>query len=248
MRSLKFVVVFSWLVLVVCASLPVQADGALQGYVREEDGKQSTAPSSSDDGKEAGNDIVSGSGGMPGSAPSHRRRVARKSPLSPVGKDPSNVVDLNDFKLENSGKPAADSESGRALLPTKLFDLGVDSNSRELVLAWEKWHKQLSGAIYYRTMKRLSGNNVSGSARLSIHVTKTGMISSDVLEQDGSPLVCQAYSDAVSSLNGNPGLTFPTGSQRDEVTFDYAFQRSPYLDHSGYDWKKDDFEKVRTGD
>jgi hypothetical protein len=49
---------------------------------------------------------------------------------------------------------------------------------------------------------------------------------------------------AISSLNGNPGLTFPAKSQRNSVSFEADYVAGANV-QPGYSWVKNDYEKVR---
>ena len=242
MKKIRSVVLGLLFLSLIGARYAAFADDTLQGYIKRDDAANTQQPGPTGD-RSAGNGSSAGGAGItPGSAP-HHRRVARLGAHTEKTDDQTNVADLNDFRLD-AASSSDGAESGRSLIPRKIFDLGVDANSKELVLAWEKWHKQISGSLYYRTWRRLAGASTSGSATLDIEVTKSGQLTANVIDQSGSPLVEQAYLDAANSLNGNPGLAFPTGSQRDAVSFTYTYKLSPFV-HPGYDWKKNDFETIR---
>lgn len=125
--------------------------------------------------------------------------------------------------------------------PPKKFDLGAEAGSKELVLAWERWHKQLSEAIYSRWSSRA---REAGQASVRVEVTKNRTIRATILTSTGSEDFNEVLMDSISGLNGNPGLTFPTKSRRDRVAFeaDYIAARNV---RPGYSWVKNDYERVR---
>src|SRR5262249_17873848 len=66
----------------------------------------------------------------------------------------------------------------------KNFDIGAERGSKEMVLAWERWHKQLSGAIYSRWQQLAEDR---GRATIRVTVTKDRQIRAQVLNMDGGP-------------------------------------------------------------
>jgi hypothetical protein len=142
----------------------------------------------------------------------------RNSPLS------SGVVDTNAFAQ-----------------PPKNFDIGTERGSKELVLAWEKWHHQLSQAIYER-WQRVAQEQ--GKATIKVTVTRDRHIVAQVLSCHSSDEFQGEILAAISSLNLNPGLTFPSESQRQQVSFEADYIAGTNI-RPGYSWKKDDYEKVK---
>jgi hypothetical protein len=101
--------------------------------------------------------------------------------------------------------------------PPNKFDIGADRGSREIMLAWERWHHQLSQAIY----ERWSARAVSpGQATLRITVTKNHQLLPTVISCRGGPGFEESLMDAINSLQNNPGLAFPSQSLRQEVSFE----------------------------
>lgn len=121
------------------------------------------------------------------------------------------------------------------------FDLGADRNSRELTLAWERWHKQFSKAIY-DTWSAMADE--PGKSTLKVIVNRNKQISIVIVDSDASPRFNRQLRKAILSLNGNPGLSFPTKSKRQSVSFeaDYIAARNVV---PGYSWVKDDYETIR---
>lgn len=123
----------------------------------------------------------------------------------------------------------------------KNFDIGAERGSKEMVLAWERWHRQLSGAIYER-WQRVAQD--AGRATLRVTVTKDHRIFAQVVRCDGGPAFEDQIMSAISSLNGNPGLTFPAKSERNQVSFEADYIAASNI-RPGYSWVKNDYEKVR---
>ncbi len=142
--------------------------------------------------------------------------TAKASPLN-------GVVDDNDFAK-----------------PPKNFDIGAERNSREMVLAWERWHKQLSQAIYER-WQRIARD--PGKATIRVTVTRDHHITAQVINFKGAPQFESTILDAIASLDGNPGLTFPSESQRQEVHFDADYIAAADV-QPGFSWVKNDYEKI----
>ena len=142
------------------------------------------------------------------------------------GKDPlSGVLNDNDFQ-------------GQA---PKFDDLGEEGKSREMLLAWERWHKQLSAAIYHRWSELAS---TPGQATVSITVTRDHQISARIINSNGGPDFNSGLMESIVGLNGNPGLTFPSGSQRTIVTYQADYIAGHNI-QPGYTWVKNDYERVR---
>ncbi len=121
------------------------------------------------------------------------------------------------------------------------FDIGADRNSRELTLAWEQWHKQLSKAIYDTWSATV---NERGRATLRVSVDKGKQISIAILNSNGGPRFTGSLLAAIESLEGNAGLTFPSGSQRQVVSFEADYIADTDV-QPGYSWVRNDIEKVR---
>lgn len=186
--------------------------------------------------------------GTPGKTERHPRRIRKVEPRpdeDSKGGDNS-IVKIDDFIGQPQKAKRGEVHSISAEMnPSGIFDLGADANSKELVLAWERWHKQFCGTIYNRTCRRTANfPGMSGSATCRITVMRNQDVDVQLLNTNGSPQIAQCYVDAVRSLIGNPGLTFPEKSCREYVTFEYSFIRSPFV-RPGYDWKHNDYETVQ---
>lgn len=121
------------------------------------------------------------------------------------------------------------------------FDIGAEANSRVLTLAWEAWHKQLSKEIYSRWQDVVF---IRGRASMRVIVTKDKHVIAQILEPSGNARYDQALLDVVHSLEGNPGLSFPSGSQRQQVSFDADYIADSNV-RGGYSWNKGDYEQVQ---
>jgi outer membrane biosynthesis protein TonB len=121
------------------------------------------------------------------------------------------------------------------------FDIGAERGSKEMTLAWERWHKQLSQAIYTRWQNMAQD---PGRATVRISVTKDRTIRAQILRSTGGPMFDQVVLMAIESINGNPGLTFPAKSQRQHVSFEADYIAASNVT-PGFSWVKNDYEKVR---
>lgn len=128
-------------------------------------------------------------------------------------------------------------------IPNSKFDLGAERGSKELTLAWEAWHKQLSAAVY-KTWSDIA--SVPGEATLRITVTKDRQITPVLVRSSGNFEFDQGLLTAVNSLNGNPGLSFPSQSLRQQVSLEADYVASTNI-QPGYSWVKNDYEHIKQG-
>ncbi len=126
-------------------------------------------------------------------------------------------------------------------IPNSKFDLGADRNSRELTLAWEAWHHQVSAEVYRRWSEVAC---VPGSATLRLTVTRNRTITPVLIRPSGNPMFDRQLIETIMSLSGNPGLTFPSKSERTSVTFEADYVAATDI-QPGYSWVKNDYEHVR---
>jgi hypothetical protein len=156
-----------------------------------------------------------------------------------------NPADFIDSMKSSGPRLKANIENNAPLMtPSGPFDIGDDRNSELLRVAWELWHKQVSHELWVRTRRRTEISGLEGSARATITVYRDHRILSQITEADGSPFIAQAYSQAIASLHANDGLEFPSGSQRESVSFSYKFIQARNI-IPGYDWKHGDVENIR---
>jgi len=172
-------------------------------------------------------------------------RIARTATQGPLN---GGLVDVGAFSPlkggaeDNGGKLGIIQPAQFGKIPNSKFDLGADRNSQELVLAWEKWHHQFSEAVYTRWSEIAS---TPGRATLKITVSRNKIIQAEVVRSSGSPRFDRELIQSIYSLNNNPGLTFPTKSQRDHVTMEADYIADTNVE-PGYSWVKNDYEKVHN--
>jgi len=142
---------------------------------------------------------------------------------------------VDDGQLKSSAVQSDDF----ARLP-KGFDIGADKGSRELVLAWEKWHKQLAAAIYNVWNQRA---NSPGRAVMKITVWRNREIRAEFMNCTGDSAFRRSITTVFDDINGNPGLTFPAKSERQQVSFEAEYIAGTNV-NPGYSWLKGDYEKI----
>jgi hypothetical protein len=225
----------SALVALICSCTALAAPAkVLQGNVEDDDMKLSR-PST-----ESGNANDNNDGSL---------RIQRPMPAPPVsGGRLAGLVDTGAFSKPLQGN--ADKNDGRlgllqpgqfGTIPANKFDLGADRGSRELVLAWERWHHQLSQQIYDRWSEVAT---VPGEATLRITVTRFHHLTIQVVRSSGIPAFDRVLLSVIQALDGNPGLNFPAKSERQQVTFEADYVAGTDI-QPGYSWVKNDYEKVR---
>jgi hypothetical protein len=147
---------------------------------------------------------------------------------------------LSGSATDNGGRLGLVQPATFGSIPNNKFDLGSERGDRQLVLAWETWHHQISAAIYHRWGETA---DIPGRAALRITVTRDRRLSIEVTRPSGNPAFDRTLREAIMSLDGNPGLTFPTASQRNVVSFEADYVASTNI-QPGYSWVKNDYEKV----
>ncbi|MBX9571348.1 MAG: hypothetical protein K2X77_20805 [Candidatus Obscuribacterales bacterium] len=178
--------------------------------------------------------------------PAEPTRIQRGIPAQ-AQPDNSSPVDSNAFAEPLQGRAdTANLKSGAvqsedfARLP-KGFDIGADKGSKELVLAWEKWHKQLAGAIYQIWNGRA---NAPGRAVLRVTVYRNRTIIPEIITCSPNPDFRRSIMSVFADINGNPGLTFPAKSERDKVSFEAEYIAGSNVD-PGFSWLKGDVERIK---
>lgn len=224
MRSLTKVNIFAiWLVAltVLSAVLPVSAE-VLRGGVQEEDLRIRSAGRPMQGQTDKALRINRAPQALAGSAVDSTAfaapMTARSGPMS------AGVVDTNEFAKG-----------------PKNFDIGAERQSKEMVLAWERWHKQLSEAIYTRWQSLARD---PGRATIRVTVSKNRRITAQIMRSDGGPRFDATVMEAIASIDGNPGLNFPAKSLRNQVSFEADYIAASDVT-PGYSWVKNDYERVR---
>jgi hypothetical protein len=219
------------LVATVVSALPLKAE-VLQGNIT----KSGTMTRLS---RPAGNEGPAMDGGPPLAPP----RLSRPDTNYRAS---TGLVDTSAFKPNLSGAAREDDtrlgivKNDDFQLP-RGFDLGAERNSKELTLAWEKWHKQFSQAIYERWSAIA---DEPGRATVRVSVDRNRQIQIAFLNSSGSGRFDRKLRSVIESLNGNAGLTFPSKSQRPNVSFEADYIAAHNVT-PGYSWVKNDYEKVR---
>jgi hypothetical protein len=144
-------------------------------------------------------------------------------------------------KADQQGPQKGLVESSEFANLPKGFDIGAERNSREMVLAWERWHKQFAGAVYSLWNRRAK---TPGRALVRITVYKNRILDAEILSMRGGPEYRRTIMSVFRDINGNPGLTFPAKSLRDKVSFEAQYIADTDVD-PGYSWLKGDVEKIR---
>lgn len=178
-----------------------------------------------------------------GTGQSDSFRLAR-----PANTPLNGLVDTNKFSNPLSGNLNSDTASLGLVQPNKFqdlsaskFDLGADRGSRELMIGWERWYKQLSAAIYGRWSQVA---DIPGHAIIRITVTNQRELNAVLVKSSGSSAFDHGLLNAILSLNGNPGLTFPAKSQRQNVSLESDYIAGTNIE-PGYNWIRNDYEKVQ---
>lgn len=163
-------------------------------------------------------------------------------------------IDCRDFLLGGKASELAGDDEG---LPGKSkpgSEMGVDGENKELVIAWERWHKAVAAAIYSRW--RTYGT-IPGEEKVKMTFTRKGEIGaefpdrnafSEIYDEDEQDR--KAFEENVSrtlrSLNHDPVLAFPEKSQRQKVVLQSLFYSHWGHGPSGYSWKRGDYEHVKV--
>ncbi len=173
-------------------------------------------------------------------------RLARPSAGVASNALQGSAVDSNAFAPPlNAGRAKPDALQGVAndfAQAPKNFDIGAERGSKEMVLAWERWHKQLSEAIYTRWQRRV---RTPGKATIRVDVTRNRQIRATILGTDGDSEFIASVMEAIEGLNGNQGLTFPAKSLRENVSFEADYVAATNV-NPGFSWVKNDYEKIRS--
>ncbi len=170
-------------------------------------------------------------------------RIERANSNAPL----SGLIDTSKFNRPLSGSLKSSSASLGLIRPDAFknlsadkFDLGADRGSRELTVAWERWYHQLSAAIYARWSQVA---DVPGHAVVRITVTKNRVLNANLVRSSGNSEFDRGLLQAILTLSGNPGLNFPSQSQRKVVSLESDYIAGTNID-PGYSWIRNDVEKI----
>jgi hypothetical protein len=163
----------------------------------------------------------------------------RLSRLSGGARD-SGLIDTSQFAALPARADSTAPLSGSAQAANNKFDIGAERNSRTLTLAWDAWHKQLSAEIYARWSRVAS---VRGRATMRVTVTRDHHVIAQLINPSGNWRFDNDLLDVINSLDNNPGLSFPAGSQRQSVSFEADYIADSNI-QGGYSWTHNDYEQV----
>jgi len=163
-------------------------------------------------------------------------------PTAPPGPNLAGFANQGGNGLVGTGQ--FDNSPGNSLVSgadKNAFEIGADRGSKELTVAWDAWHQQLSKEIYARWQELAFDR---GRATMRVTVTKDHHIFGQIVSSSGNPRFDGTLIEVIRSIDGNPGLSFPGGSQRQSVSFiaDYIADTNV---QGGYSWEKNDTERVK---
>ncbi|MBX9686335.1 MAG: hypothetical protein K2X27_06505 [Candidatus Obscuribacterales bacterium] len=160
----------------------------------------------------------------------------------------SNLLDKNAFDLNYlQGSPRPDFSKASE---TKKAAAGEED--KELLIAWEEWHKNLCSNIY--RFWQIYGT-VPGNGSVTLNISKDGDVDFDLRDfqinhfEQFSPnqrdLFERSVNQTLHMIAHSEFLAFPARSKREKVTLSTRFSFTEADDGpSGYTWKKGDYEKV----
>lgn len=148
----------------------------------------------------------------------------------------SGLIDRTAFAALPAGPLSASAQA-----QNNRFDIGAERSSKQMTLAWEAWHKQLSSEIYARWQEVAL---IRGRATMRVTVTRDHHVIAQLTSPSGNRRFDSTLLDVVNSLDNNPGLSFPAGSQRPQVSFEADYIADTNV-KGGYSWTKNDYETVQ---
>lgn len=200
-----------------------------------------------------------------------RPKLPRLDAQSPVGnpgqlKAAVNASDFN-FSLKSSQNgsgityTAETPERDDSAAPTQqdAKPLASEAEDADMVIAWEQWHKRVCQAIYENWIRN---SKIPGIAHTTLTVTRDHHITVDVRDVNIAPHALEMLPRAgasfrvdqlndefvreiqatISVLDGTSILEFPSGSRRTTTSFHPYFSKDG--DMNGYEWRRDDYERV----
>jgi hypothetical protein len=163
-------------------------------------------------------------------------------PMAPPGRSLAGFANQGGGGLVGNGQ--FDNSPNNSLVSgadKNAFEIGADRGSKELTVAWDAWHQQLSKEIYARWQELAYDR---GRASMRVTVTRDHHVFGQIVSSSGNPRFDGTLIAVIRSIDGNPGLSFPGGSARQSVSFiaDYIADTNV---QGGYSWEKGDSEKVK---
>lgn len=134
-------------------------------------------------------------------------------------------------------------------------DFGKSEKDKQMILAWEEWHKRLVQAIYQDWQ---TYGNIPGDAVVSLSITKEGEMefemkqfaithAFDRISDKQSELFEGAVARTLQMIDHSAVLPFPTGSQRNNIQLNVTFSYTNADNGTqGYTWKHGDYEQINA--
>lgn len=169
-------------------------------------------------------------------------QAAKKDPLDALKKD-----DFN-FRLQLLQSSKNDPEETKAA--------EADQKDRDLMIAWDAWHKRVCEAIQRNWVAE--PHIPHGDERVAVNITKDGRVHFHMINYHHQTTSSElfdtqreheiefeaAVANTLRGIERKKVLTFPNGSLRKQVEFTARFQTD--ADQEGYTWKQGDYERVPT--
>lgn len=171
-------------------------------------------------------------------------RGQRKSGFDLAASSVSNMLDKGSFDLNKGSGPGDKAE----------LKADLDTTDKELVIAWEDWHRRLCKDIYNYW---LDYGNIPGEGSVMLHVNRSGDIDFELQNfhvdaaEQFSPRQKEMFERSISRtlqmLDHTDTLAFPERSQRQTVNLSTRFTFTETgAGPQGYSWKRGDYERVNS--
>lgn len=179
--------------------------------------------------------------GKPGQAGGKlNAQAAKKDPLDALKKD-----DFN-FRAQLMQSSKNDPEETKAA--------EADQKDRDLMIAWDAWHKRVCEAIQRNWIAE--PHIPHGDEKVAVNITRDGRVHFHMLNYQHQTPSSElfdtkreheiefeaAVANTLRGIERKKVLIFPAGSLRKQVEFTARFQTD--ADSEGYTWKQGDYEKV----
>jgi hypothetical protein len=174
---------------------------------------------------------------------------SRKAEFDLAASSVSNLLDKRAFDFNYHGGGGRYDNSDESDRPLRA---GAEAGDKDLIIAWEEWHRRLCAAIYHNW--QIFGN-VPGEGIVVLHVTREGDLDFEMkgfkvgLYEQCFPCQREKFEQRVGStlrlIDHTFVLNFPERSQRKEVTLGTRFKFSEQGEGpNGYTWKHGDYERI----
>lgn len=164
----------------------------------------------------------------------------------------SSVADVLDKHYFEFNYPSTDTKADSPDRTDKTLKSGDEASDKELIVAWEEWHKRLCANIYHYW---LIYGNIPGNGTVVLHILRDGDIDFELQDfhvnlfeefsAEQRELFDRSVAHTLQMLAHSDILAFPERSQRKDVTLSARFSFTEQDDGpQGYTWKKGDYERV----